>query len=167
MGKNCCTCLAHIDEETAPILTMGNYGTPKYLCDECASLIERITLGKDHVEINDSMKMLMDRMSKSNIDDSVTLRTVTKLLGESSQRAEKIKEGTYDFSLDEAETEGELDDIPDELQETEEDKLLDQKDAEKEEKFDKVMKWMWIGAAIGFGAAIIWKLVENFIIPLF
>ena len=100
--NTCSTCLARLTNEEAPVLVMGAYGTPKLLCDECAALVETITLGKDHNEIAVAMQTLTERMSAANIDDRFTVNSVTKILEESSVRAQKIKEGTYDFSLDEA-----------------------------------------------------------------
>ena len=39
-----------------------------------------------------------------------------------------------------------MEEIPEELQETEEDKALDAEEAKKQEKFDKIMNWLTIGA---------------------
>ena len=127
--KICSTCLSRIYSEEAPLLTMGAYGNPKYICDDCAELIETITLGKDCDEISEAIESLTQRMSRANVDDRVTVATVTKILSESTERAQKIKEGTYDFTLDETEGEEVFDEIPEELQETEEDRLLDEKEA--------------------------------------
>jgi hypothetical protein len=90
------------------------------------------------------------------------LNSVTKLLTDSAKRAQQIKEGTYDFSLDEAEDPDSFDEIPEELQETEEDKLLDEKEAAANAKFDKVMSWIWVGVGVGALGFIIWKLIDLF-----
>lgn len=164
MGKNCCTCLARIESEDAPVLTMGAYGNPKLLCDECAELVETITLGRDYDEITEAMQSLTERMSSANVDDRVTVATVTDLLAESAKRAQKIKDGSYDFALDEAVDPEELEEIPEELRESEEDRLLDEKEAAANAKFDKFLNWMWIGAGIGAAAFIIWKLIDTFLI---
>ena len=103
MKRNCCTCLARIEDENAPILTMGAYGNPKCLCPDCAALVETITFGKDYNEIKEAMENLTDRMSRSNVDDRVTVETVTAMLEDGAKRAQSIKEGTYDFALDEVE----------------------------------------------------------------
>ena len=161
MKRNCCTCLRRIENEDAPVLTMGAYGTPKVLCDDCAALVETITLGKDYDGITAAMQELTDVMSSSNVDDRVTVETVTVMLEESAKRAQKIKEGTYDFALDDVE-EG-FDEIPEELQETEEDRLLDEKEKAASERFDKFMNWAWIAVGIVAGAFLIWKIVEKFI----
>ena len=163
MKRNCCTCLTRIDDENAPILTMGAYGTPKCLCPDCAELLETITLGKDYTEIATAIDNLTDRMSKANIDDAVTVSTMTGILQESTERAQKIKDGTYDFSLDEESgDDSEFDEIPDDLKETEEDRLLDEKDAESLKKFDKILNWMWVGVGVFAAVLIIYRLIEFF-----
>ena len=160
MAKICCTCLSRIENEDAPVLTMGAYGNPKLLCDECAALVEAMSFGKDYNEVVAAMDGLTARMSSSNVDDRVTVATVTKMLNECADRAQKIKEGTYDFSLDEQKENEGFEEVPEELRETEEDKLLDEKEAEANAKFDKVMNWMWIGVGIAAVGFIIWKLID-------
>ena len=158
MGKNCCTCLSRIENDDAPVLTMGAYGTPKLLCDDCAALVETITYGRDYDEIAEAMSTLTDVITKSNADDRKVVATVTEILENGAKRAQKIKEGTYDFALDEVD-EG-FEEIPEELQETEEDRLLDEKEAESNARMDKFINWMWIGVGALAGAFLIWKVIE-------
>ena len=162
--KNCSTCLTRITSEDAPVLVMGAYGTPKLLCDDCAALIETITLGRDYDEITAAMQALTEKMSSANIDDRFTVNTVTKILADSAVRAQKIKEGTYDFTLDEQEDEESFEEIPEELQETEEDRLLDEKEAEENAKFDKFMNKLWIVIGIAAAGYLIWKIIAAFLL---
>lgn len=162
--KNCSTCLTRITSEDAPVLVMGAYGTPKLLCDDCAALIETITLGRDYDEITAAMQALTEKMSSANIDDRFTVNTVTKILADSAVRAQKIKEGTYDFTIDEQEDEESFEEIPEELQETEEDRLLDEKEAEENAKFDKFMNKLWIVIGIAAAGYIIWKIIAAFLL---
>lgn len=157
MGKICSTCLCRIENEDAPVLTMGAYGTPKLLCDDCAALVETMTSSTDYDEISKAMSDLTDVITKSNADDRIVVETVTSLLESSAKRAQQIKEGTYDFSLDE--TDEGFDELPDDLQETEEDRLLDEKDAEANAKFEKILNWLWIAFGVLAGAVIIWRVV--------
>ena len=161
--KNCSTCLTRITTEDAPVLIMGAYGTPKLLCDECAALIDTITLGTEYDEITAAMQTLTEKMSSANIDDRFTVDTVTKILSDSAVRAQKIKEGTYDFALDEQEDEG-FDEIPEELMETEEDRLLDEKEAEENAKFDKLMNKSWIIVGAVAAGYIIWRIIAAFLL---
>ena len=158
MKRNCSTCLKRIENEEAPVLAMGAYGTPKLLCDECAELIEKMTLSKDYDEITEAINSIAGKMSAANIDDRVTLDTMTDMLESSAKRAQQIKDGTYDFALDEVEADEGFDEIPEELRETEEDRLLDEKEAEANAKFDKFLNWTWIGVAIGVVAFIIYRI---------
>ena len=158
MGKICCTCLKRIENDDAPVLTMGAYGTPKLLCDDCAALVEAVTLGTDYDEITQAMNELTDVITKSNADDRKVVSTITEILEQSAKRAQQIKEGTYDFSLDEVD-EG-FDEIPEELQETEEDRLLDEKEAESNAKFDRMMNWLWLGVGVLACAFLVWRVVD-------
>ncbi len=164
MRRNCCTCLTRVDEESASILTMGAYGTPKCLCEECATLVDTITLGRDYDEITSAMEKITEKMSAANIDDRVTVSTMTELLRQSAERAQKIKDGEYDFSSDEPAENECFEEIPEELQETEEDRLLDEKDAAASAKFDKVLNIIWIVVGSAAGAYLIWRLIDHFLI---
>ena len=141
---------------------MGAYGNPKVLCDDCANLVETINFGKDYNDITAAMQKLTDTMSASNVDERVVMETVTNMLEDCAKRAQKIKEGTYDFALDDQSDVGEYE-LPTELHETEEDRLLDEKDKAASEKFDKLMNWAWIGVGIAVAAIVIWKIVGLFI----
>lgn len=152
---NCSVCLKPIDMDTAPVLTMGAYGTPRCLCDECAAQIDIFTTDTDYEKITAAMDEISARMSRANIDDKMTVNCVTDMLVTAAKRANDIKEGTYDFSLD-AEEEEYI--IPDELRETEEDRALDEKEQREKEKMDKFMNWFWLFALVGMVAFIIWWL---------
>ena len=165
MKRNCCTCLVALEDENAPILTMGAYGNPKCLCPECAELVEKITEGKDYDSITESMELMTKRMSKANIDDRATVSAMTDLLANSAERAQKIKDGTYDFAEDNEPAEGDeeaFEEIPEELRETEEDRLLDEQDAEAMKKFDKILNWMWVGVGVVAAVLVVLKIIEFF-----
>lgn len=164
MSKNCCTCLARIQNEDAPVLTMGAYGTPKLLCDDCAELVETSSFGKDYYSIVEAMDRLTAKMSAANIDDRVTVATVTEMLAANAERAQRIKEGAYDFALDEERENEGIDEIPEELQETEEDRLLDEKEAETNAKFDKILNWVWLGFGIAAAGYLIWMIIARFLL---
>nr|MBQ8890386.1 hypothetical protein [Clostridia bacterium] len=154
--KSCSICLSPITNEEAPVLTMGAYGTPKLLCDECAAEIENMTRGTDYDSIVASMDEISHRMSESNVDDRVTMTAVTEMLVDSAKRAQAIREGTYDFSLDELEEEDY--EIPEDMKETEEDRLLDEKERESNQRLDKFMNWVWLGVLIGVVGFLVWWL---------
>ena len=158
MKRICATCLRRIENEDAPVLTMGAYGNPKVLCDECAELIDKMTLSREYEEITEAINAIADKMSASNVDDRVTVETMTAMLENSAKRAQQIKDGTYDFALDEQDSDEGFDEIPEELRETEEDRLLDEKEAEANAKFDKFLNWAWVGVAVAVVGFIIYRI---------
>ena len=148
--KLCSICKKEIDSDTAPILTMGGFGNPKYLCDSCAENMDTVTASHDPEQIEGAMKQIAAKISSAQVDDKLVMDTVGEIFSEAGKRAALIREGNYDFSLD-SKDEG-LEDIPQELLESEEDKLLDEKDAETNKKIDKILNWITAGfivAAVG------------------
>ena len=160
----CSICNAKIDTEDAPILTMGAYGTPRYLCEECAADLDTATLSRDTDEISAAMERIGNKMADSD-PDKQTYTTVTALMTSARDRAKKINAGEYDFSLDEvSDSEDEFDEIPEELAESEEDKAKDVADEEKQKKFDEFYNYVLIGVGIGTALFIIWKIVDAFLL---
>ena len=164
--SKCTICDIEINGENAPLLAMGAVGNPKLLCEECAALLDTATLGRDYDEIEAAMDRLGQKMGNGN-PDRVTYNIVSGLMAKAAGRAKAIKLGKYDFSKDEVEElpdEDELEEIPEELLETEEDRELDKLDEEKMAKFDKVYNIILTIAIIGFVAALVWKLVDAFLL---
>ena len=159
--KQCAICDKFIENEEAPILTMGGFGNPRYLCDECADDLDIITDGADYETIAAAMERLGQRMS--NFDpDSHTYKTVSVIMAKAAVRAKAIKEGTYDFSSD-SEDEDSFDEIPEELRETEEDRELDRMDEEKQKKFDKIFDWVSLGAIIAAALFVLWRVLDSWV----
>ena len=151
--KQCVICDKAIEREDAPILGMSGYGNPKLLCDECAEDIETVTSERDCDKIAEAMARLSEKMSDFD-PDSMTYVIVSDIMARAAERAKAIKDGTYDFALDEEEEES-FDEIPEELLETEEDRELDKRDAEKQKKFDEIMNWVSIIAIVGTAIYVI------------
>ncbi len=162
--SKCTICNSVITAEEPKILSMGAYGTPKYLCDVCAEDIEEITLGREFDKIAAAMERVGGKLAETNPEKS-TFNTVNSIMESAAERAKLIKEGNYDFALDELaeETEEGFDEIPEELQETEEDRELDRQDEEKLKKFDKVYNWILTGAIIGVVGFLIWRILDAFV----
>lgn len=157
--KVCSICRSVTDNPEAPILTIGGFGTPRYLCDACAADIDTATLGKDYDTIVAAMDRIGSEMTAKGVDDPVTLECLEDLLTDAAKRATLIKDGSYDFALDDAASiESELDEIPEELLESEEDKALDEKEEAEAKKIDKVMNWVWLVVLIGAVGFMIWWL---------
>lgn len=148
--KVCSICGKPIENENAPILTISGFGNARYLCDECSDEMDVAMTSRDVEEIEAAVSVLGEKMEKCH--DEQATATLFSFINVACERLSKIKEGTYDFAIDErmkeiADEEG-MDEIPEELQETEEDKALDAEDAKKQEKFDKIMNWLTIGAIV-------------------
>lgn len=135
----CSVCLKAIEREDAPVLTMGHFARPRLLCDGCAELIEKAL--KSHVpgEAEAAIARLGESVGNNPQGDSAVLEAMEDIFRESSERAEKIRRGEYDFSLDEADGFDGFEEIPDELLETEEDKKKTEREEETNRKFNKIM----------------------------
>lgn len=154
--KYCSLCLSPIVAEDAPILTISGAGVARCLCAECAEDIETASGAKEYDRIAEAMDRLAASISKNNIDDSVTLATMDDILKHAAARATLIKAGKYDFSKDD-EPEGEvLEELPEDMLESDEDKALDERDVERANKLDRVLNWVWaavLACTVGF---LIW-----------
>ena len=160
----CSICNSEINCDEPAILTMGAYGNPRYICEECSQDLDIVTLGKDVSDISSAMERIGKKMAASD-PDKQTYTTVTGLMAIAHDRAQKIKSGEYDFSLDESlEEEDGFDEIPEELAESEEDKEKDRIDEEKQKRFDKFYNYALIGVGIGAALFIIWKIVDAFLL---
>ncbi|MBQ9071512.1 MAG: hypothetical protein IJY23_09250 [Clostridia bacterium] len=153
MAKYCCVCKRMLERDDAPILTMSAYGSPKCLCDECADTVERATASRDYEEIINSCQSLGDALTRGDTGDIQVINTVNSIISEAKDRAEKINDGTYDFSIDEKEDEEEFE-ITEDLEETEEDRAKDEKEAKVMKLFDTITSWaagiILLGAVIFF-----------------
>ena len=158
----CCICGKNIEREDAAVLSMGAAGIPRLLCDECEGLLDTATLGRDYNEIKAAIEKIGTYMVERD-PDGVTYSMVNEILLSSSERAKAIKDGSYDFALDEQpKDDGGLEDIPEDMRESEEDIALDKKDDEKMKKFDKIYNYILIGACIALACLIVWKIVDAF-----
>lgn len=139
--RYCSICGKAVNTEEAPILAMSGFGNPKYLCDECANDIDVVITDKNPELIENSMSKLSAKLSATGTDDKLVVDTVAAIFTEAGERAAKIKDGTYDFSKDDEEQEL-VEDVPEELLETETDRALDEADEKKNKRFDSIMNWV-------------------------
>ncbi|MBQ8689928.1 MAG: hypothetical protein IJ515_06165 [Clostridia bacterium] len=128
MEKRCSLCKRIVDSETAEILAMGGFGDPKYICDECAADIETATTSHEFEEIKSAMSRISDKMANNDIINRTTLSAIEEIFTDAKERAQRIKDGTYDFSEDEASVPEESLEVPEELRESDEDRALDEKE---------------------------------------
>lgn len=159
----CCLCNAPIENENAPVLTMGGAGNPRLLCERCAALLDTATLGDNYDEIKYSIETLGSLLTAQD-HDLRTQETLTEILDRASKRANLIKSGEYDFDLDLPELAADegYDELPEDMVESEEDIQKDAEEEEKLQKFNKVYNVILTVIIIAFVGYIIWKLVETF-----
>ena len=154
LNETCSICKKSVDSEEVAILSMGGFGTPRYMCCECESDIREMTLSRDIDAINLAIERVGKKLSKTSVDDKITLKTVDEIIKSSADRRERIKNGTYDFSEEDEEAEYEEDEeIPEELRESEEDIEAERLKAEKYKKLDAVTNWILMvlfAGALGF-----------------
>ena len=152
LSKNCCICQAPITNENAPVIAMSAYGNPKCVCEECEAIIDSATLSHDPNEIVESCKSLGEALTRGNTCDEQVIDAVNGIICTASIRCEKIANGNYDFSEDES-NEVEFE-ISDELMESEEDRIKDEKDAKAAKIIDTIASWacgvILVGAVIFF-----------------
>ena len=148
-----------VNSDTAPILTMGAYGNPRFLCEECAHDIEVATTATDTAGIAEAMDRISTKMGHSEPEELV-INTLTGIMASAADRANKIKDGSYDFSSDAAE-DG-FDEIPDDMLETEEDRALEEKIEEKNKKFDKIFNIISTIVFSALGVYLIYVIINNF-----
>ena len=157
--KHCAICKRIVDKNTAPILVMGGFANPRLLCDGCSDDVESMTTSLDANVIEEAMKRVSENLTRSNTDDSTTLSAVTDMFSCASERIKKIRNG--ENVSDEGEENGEEYEIPEELLETEEDRLLDEKEKLRNRLFDKIFTWVSVAV---FAFIIGYFIVTRFII---
>lgn len=167
MEKLCSICKKETDSETSAILAIGGYGNPKYICNDCAESLDTVIKGREYDEIVSNISSLSEKMMCAAIDDEQVLETVENIFATAKNRAELIRSGEYDFACDEDADDGEDSDIPEELRETEEDKLLDAQEREEEErirkaaaKFDMFFFYPLLGAM--FIGALVYLIISRY-----
>ncbi len=150
-NRFCSVCGKEVNPETANIVTMSVYGTPRYICEDCEADFAVISSGTEIEEIDDAIERISEKLTKYNNDDKLLLDAITNIIKNASERVEKILSGTYEESSDS----DDFDEIPEEYLETEEDRELDRQEKEKNEKIDKVTNWFLIGFIAAFAVGMI------------
>ena len=154
----CSVCFTAVDGDEAAILAISGAGVPRCLCAECAQEIETASDGREYNESTDAIGRLGKKLNDTNTDDPVVVDTMSEILKSAAERASLIKSGEYDFSKDENDSSDAdlLEEIPEEMLETEEDRELDAADAERATRFDKFFNWVWAAMLIGSVAFLVW-----------
>ena len=156
MNKLCCICQYPIEKDDAPVIAMSGYGNPKCACAKCEALIDTATTSREPDEISDACKSLGEALTSGNTGDEQVIEAVNDIIRTASERCTAIKDGTYDFALDEATAEDEFD-ITEELEESEEDREKDARDERIVKMIDTVTSW---AAGIILTAAVVFFILK-------
>ena len=111
----------------------------------------------DAAEIREGCRKLGEALTRGDTGDESVIVTVNEIIAEAGEKAERIENGTYD--PEEAKDEEEEFDITEDLQETEEDRKLDEEEARANKVYNTVSSWVAgiiIVIALGF---FIYKLI--------
>ena len=159
----CSVCGRFIEREDAPILAMGAYGNPRYLCDACSEDLDTVITSTEYDAIAAAMDRLGERLTSSEPDE-LTVSEVNSILSSAADRAKAIKDGTYDFSKDEEQPEDPdvLEEIPEDMQESEEDKALDAAEEEKYKKYEKIFNVVAIILLSAAAAFAIYRFLDAY-----
>ena len=155
-ANKCCVCLEPIQSEESDVLVMGPYGTPRCLCEDCSHLLDSAANDTDYDVIVSAMDKITEKISKKNIDDPLTVDTLKSLFESYAKRARAIRLG--EEILAEEEDEGFLE-IPEELSEAEEDRILDEAEEKKTKKINAVLDWVCAIAMVGTFLFLVFRLI--------
>ena len=154
--RKCTVCKNVFDGKDASILTMSGFGNARYICPECSALLDTATTDKDYENITAAISEIGER-ANLDVADTAAVDAFTEILDSAKERAEKIKLDEYDFSLDGED--GALEEIPDDLKETEEDKALDEAEAKQIAVIDKITSWICGAMLVATVVYVIVKLI--------
>lgn len=157
MARHCVICKRPIEKEEPAILMMGGYGVPKCICEECENTVDLLNESEDAGDIREGCRKLGEALTRGDTGDESVIVTVNEIIAEAGKKAESIENGTYDPN-EEKEEEEEFD-ITEDLEETEEDRKLDEEEARANKIYNTVSSWVAgiiIVIALGF---FIYKLI--------
>ena len=159
--SNCSVCRKEITEKEPAVLVMSGFAYPRYICAECESLFDKATLSHDPEEINSSIEEIGNRLVRANNDDKLILESVSNIIDEAKERGALIAGGEYDFSNDECEiSDDQLDDVPEDLLETEEDKALDEKEKKRNKTLDLITNIICTSALVLALAFVAYRVIS-------
>lgn len=159
--KVCSICRKSIDREDAPVLTMGHFGNPRLLCPDCEVLIDTALKSKNAQSAEEAMAKLGETVGDKSVDDDAVIEAVEEIFKTATERAQAIKDGTYDFALDDSDSSDGFDEIPEELLETEEDKKQTEREEEVNRKFNKVMDIVTAVVFLAAAAVFVFYLIKR------
>ncbi len=127
----CCACLNKFDGEKPPILMMGEYGTPKVLCPDCAALVDAIAGQPDSEE----RTAAVDKLCTVNVRDPEVAEELARLIHHEEEPAPAEAD---EAEVDAADMEPEATDEPFDAE------------IDKEPEIEKTGSFFYLSLALGF-----------------
>lgn len=155
----CAVCQAAFESDVPDVLFFSKSGSARYVCPHCAKIYEKATLSRDPEEIEDSLSSLYDHTDR--LTDVATLEFLALSLGDAKKRLSDIRNGTYDFALDEEEVPV-SEEIPEEYRP---DDAIEKEAAEKAKRltlFDRIIDILWILVGVGAVGYIAYTIIDMF-----
>ncbi len=156
--------LCDMQSEDTELFFITKRGSPRHICKNCAALYETATRDKDPDKAEEALNALYTLAGK--LRDLSVLEMLSDTLSEAKTRIEAIRNGSYDFALDEEEElEDTLTEIPEELRQDPEEAEAEAaaEEATKEPSVgDHILNWLWVALGIVAAGVIIFNVIMLF-----
>ena len=159
MKNACAVCQAAFESDAPDVLFFSKSGSARYVCPHCAEIYEKATLSREPEEIENSLEALYGYTDR--LTDVATLEFLALSLGDAKKRLSDIRNGCYDFSLDEEEAPI-SEEIPEEYRP---DEAIEKEAKEKAKRltlFDRIVDILWILVGVGAAGYIIYTIIDLF-----
>ena len=159
MKTACAVCQAAFESDAPDILFFSKSGSARYVCPHCAEIYEKATLSRLPEEIENSLEALYGYTDR--LTDIATLEFLALSLGDAKKRLSEVRNGTYDFTLDEDDTPI-SEEIPEEYRPDEAVEKEAEEKARRLTLFDRVIDILWILIGVGAVGYIAYTVIDMF-----
>ena len=142
---------------------MGGFANPRYLCSECERDFEEATTEREIEKIAAAMDRIGEKLKHCDVDDKYVLSAIDEIRTSAKERAELIKCGEYDFSLEEFEPEEEPQEDEDEEEAMTEEELEAERILEQKQKvYDRVTNIICLVMMLAVVGFMVYKALDRF-----
>lgn len=159
MKKACAVCQSAFESEDPDVLFFTEAGSARYICPHCKELYETATLSREPDAIDTALSDIYKHTDR--LTDVSTLEFLAASLGDAKERLSSIREGSYDFSLDD---DGEeiVEEIPEEYRPDEAEEKAAEEKRKKLTPFDYAIDILWIAAGVAAVGYLIYMIINLF-----
>lgn len=143
----CSVCQQQFESEAPDVLTFTKKGAAKLICPHCKEIYETASFSRDPDEAATAIKELREITAQNH--DAIVLDLFAETFPEMEARVTAIRDGSYDFSLDELSDED--DGIPEEYKQDPEEAAEEARLAEEAKRItpiDRIITALWIVVGI-------------------